>query len=60
MVTDAMHEVWLAASEAEVAAEGFDPGDLRRDRDRYSKGMQSASRAMFSEWLDGLDPRRTP
>ena len=59
-VTEEMHEVWLAASEAEVAAEGFDPDDLRRDRDLYSRGMQVASRAMFSEWLDGLDPRRTP
>jgi GMP synthase (glutamine-hydrolysing) len=59
-VTDEMHEVWLSASEAEVAAEGFDPENLRRDRERYSGGMQDASRAMFSEWLDGLDPRRTP
>lgn len=59
-VTDEMQEVWLAASEAEVAAEGLDPSDLRRDRERYSPGMQNASRAMFSEWLDGLDPRRTP
>ncbi|HSP53750.1 MAG TPA: glutamine amidotransferase [Cryobacterium sp.] len=59
-VTEEMHEVWLAASEAEVTAEGFDPGDLRRDRERYSRGMQEASRAMFSEWLDGLDPERTP
>lgn len=58
-VTAEMHEVWLAASEAEVAAEGFDPDDLRRDRELYSRGMQGASRAMFSEWLDGLDPERT-
>jgi len=59
-VTAEMHEEWLAASEAEVASEGFDLGDLRRDRERYSRGMQNASRAMFSEWLDGLDPERTP
>ncbi|TFC40017.1 glutamine amidotransferase [Cryobacterium sp. TMT2-14] len=59
-VTEEMHEVWLAASEAEVAAEGFDVGDLRRERERYSSGMQNASRSMFSEWLDGLGPRRTP
>ena len=54
-VTEEMHEVWLAASEAEVAAEGFDPADLRLERERYSEGMQGASRAMFSEWLAGLD-----
>ncbi|MBC7441006.1 MAG: glutamine amidotransferase [Ramlibacter sp.] len=59
-VTEEMHEAWLSASEAEVAAEGFDPEELRRDRERYSSGMQRASRAMFSEWLDGLGPRRTP
>ncbi|TFB98749.1 glutamine amidotransferase [Cryobacterium sp. HLT2-28] len=54
-VTEEMHEVWLAASEAEVAAEGFDPAGLRLERERYSEGMQGASRAMFSEWLAGLD-----
>ncbi len=54
-VTEEMHEVWLAASEAEVAAEGYAPTDLRLERDRYSAGMQAASRAMFSEWLAGLD-----
>lgn len=54
-VTEEMHEVWLAASEAEVAAEGFDPASLRLERERYSEGMQGASRAMFSEWLAGLD-----
>ncbi|TFC96182.1 MULTISPECIES: glutamine amidotransferase [Cryobacterium] len=58
-VTAEMHEVWLVASEAEVAAEGYNPADLRRDRELYSRGMQGASRAMFSEWLDGLDPERT-
>ena len=59
-VTDEMHEQWLAASEAELLAEGIDADVLRRERGRYSPGMQEASRAMFSEWLDGLDPRRTP
>lgn len=54
-VTEEMHEVWLTASEAEVAAEGFDPASLRLERERYSEGMQGASRAMFSEWLAGLD-----
>jgi GMP synthase (glutamine-hydrolysing) len=59
-VTDAMHEDWLQSSELEVVAEGLDPEALRSERARYSAGMQAASRAMFSEWLDGLDPRRTP
>ena len=54
-VTAEMHEVWLNASTDEVTAEGFDPTDLRRERERYSASMQVASRAMFSEWLDGLD-----
>lgn len=59
-VTEEMHEQWLAASEAELLAEGIDADGLRRERGRYAPGMQEASRAMFSEWLDGLDPRRTP
>jgi len=59
-VTDLMHEDWLRASAAEIAAEGLDADELRLERGRYSSGMQEASRAMFSEWLDGLDPRRTP
>ena len=59
-VTDEMHEQWLAASAPELLAEGVDADELRRERSRYSAAMQDASRAMFSEWLDGLDPRRTP
>ncbi|TFB56680.1 glutamine amidotransferase [Cryobacterium tagatosivorans] len=59
-VTDEMHEQWLAASAPELLAEGVDADDLRRERARYSAAMQDASRAMFSEWLDGLDPQRTP
>ena len=58
-VTDEMHEDWLRSAGPEVLAEGLDAEQLRRDRARYSSGMQQASRAMFSEWLDGLDPQRT-
>jgi GMP synthase (glutamine-hydrolysing) len=58
-VTDAMHEEWLSGSEDEVIAEGLDPEELRSERARYSEAMQVASRRMFSEWLDGLDSRRT-
>lgn len=64
-VTADMHESWLVSSAAELRAEGLDPDVLRRDRDRKSAAMQRASRALFSEWLDGLpgdeaDPRRSP
>jgi GMP synthase (glutamine-hydrolysing) len=59
-VTDEMHEDWLASSEQEVEAEGLDPEALRQDRARYSGRMQEASRRMLSEWLDGLDPQRSP
>jgi GMP synthase (glutamine-hydrolysing) len=58
-VTDEMHEDWLASSAGEVSAEGLDLTSLRQERERYSKRMQEASRRMFSEWLDGLDPQRT-
>jgi len=54
-VTPAMHEVWLQASSAEVAAAGLDPDVLRAERELYAGTMQDASRALFSEWLDGLD-----
>lgn len=59
-VTEEMHEDWLRTSAAEVAATGLDAEELRRERALYSAGMQEASRAMFSEWLDGLDPQKTP
>ncbi|MGO4689954.1 glutamine amidotransferase [Glaciibacter sp. 2TAF33] len=59
-VTDEMHEDWMASSASELEAEGLDVDRLRADRERYSRGMQEASRLMFSEWLDGLGPRRTP
>jgi GMP synthase (glutamine-hydrolysing) len=59
-VTDEMHEQWLAASVPELVAEGIDADELRSERGRYSPAMQAASRAMFSEWLDGLDLQRTP
>lgn len=59
-VTDEMHEQWLAASAAELLAENVDANELRRERAHYSATMQGASRAMFSEWLDGLGPRRSP
>jgi GMP synthase (glutamine-hydrolysing) len=59
-VTDDMHEDWLTTSAAELAAEGLEVETLRQERSRYSAAMQEASRLLFSEWLDGLEPRRTP
>jgi GMP synthase (glutamine-hydrolysing) len=55
-----MHEDWLTTSAAELAAEGLEVEALRQERSRYSAAMQEASRLLFSEWLDGLEPRRTP
>ena len=54
-VTPAMHEVWLRASAAELTSAGLDPDALRAERELYAATMQDASRALFSEWLDGLD-----
>ncbi|MGY4859138.1 glutamine amidotransferase-related protein [Cryobacterium sp. AP23] len=64
-VTAEMHETWLASSEAEVRAEGLNPDALRQERAEHSDAMQTASRALFSEWLaalpaDAAGPRRTP
>ncbi|MCU1634833.1 MAG: glutamine amidotransferase [Cryobacterium sp.] len=58
-VTDEMHEDWLRSSATELEKEGLDAEELRRDRERYSAGMQEASRLMFSEWLAGLDSKKT-
>ncbi len=54
-VTDAMHESWVADGYNELDEHAIDPDALRADRDRYSAGMQAASRAAFSEWLSSLD-----
>jgi GMP synthase (glutamine-hydrolysing) len=64
-VTAEMHDTWLASSGDELQSEGLDPHMLRHERDQHSDAMQSASRALFSEWLaalpgDDAGPRRTP
>ncbi|MFC6356632.1 glutamine amidotransferase [Luethyella okanaganae] len=56
-MTPEMHEAWLQASADELMAEGVDADELRRERERYSAGMQEASRRLFGEWLDGLENR---
>ncbi|HET6825588.1 MAG TPA: glutamine amidotransferase [Amnibacterium sp.] len=55
-VTDEMHERWVADGYNELDAHAIDPQALRLERERYSPSMQEASRAAFSEWLDGLAP----
>ena len=53
-VTDEMHESWVSDGYNELDEHAIDPDALRRDREAYSAGMQQASRAAFSEWLESL------
>ncbi|WP_348790081.1 gamma-glutamyl-gamma-aminobutyrate hydrolase family protein [Leifsonia sp. NPDC080035] len=53
-VTDEMHETWVSDGYNELDEQAIDPDALRRDREIYSAGMQEASRAAFSEWLESL------
>jgi GMP synthase (glutamine-hydrolysing) len=53
-VTDDMHEQWVDDGSEELDEQAIDPEALRRERERYSARMQEASRAAFSEWLEGL------
>lgn len=54
-LTEDMHERWVQDGYNELDEHAIDPDALRRERERYSARMQEASRAAFSEWLDGLD-----
>ncbi|MGD8166283.1 glutamine amidotransferase-related protein [Herbiconiux sp. P16] len=53
-LTDDMHEEWLVADAAYVAAAGYDPAALRAERERYGAGMQTASQRMLAEYLERL------
>jgi GMP synthase (glutamine-hydrolysing) len=53
-VTDDMHEQWVGDGYNELDEHAIDPDRLRRERERHSARMQEASRAAFSEWLEGL------
>jgi GMP synthase (glutamine-hydrolysing) len=53
-VTDEMHEQWVGVGYNELDEHAIDPDALRRERERHSARMQEASRAAFSEWLEGL------
>lgn len=57
-VTAPMHEVWTQNSSDLFAEEGIDPQEWRAMGREKNPAMQVASRAMLSEWLDGL--QRTP
>ena len=53
-LTDQMHERWVVDGADELAEHAIEPDALRAERQRHSARMQDASRAAFSEWLDGL------
>ncbi|GAB3118573.1 glutamine amidotransferase-related protein [Glaciibacter psychrotolerans] len=57
-LTATMHEEWLNLALAE--GDALEPAVLRAERERFSAAMQIASRALFSEWLDGLGFQRKP
>jgi hypothetical protein len=49
-----MHEQWLIGDDAYVRGAGYDPEELRAERQRYSAPMQEASARMLDEYLSGL------
>ncbi len=57
-ITAAMHEEWTQDSGEQFAEEGIDPEEWRALGRKHNPAMQVASRAMLSEWLDGL--QKTP
>lgn len=57
-VTAPMHEEWTLNSSDQFVEEGIDPEEWRALGRKHNPAMQVASRAMLSEWLDGL--QKTP
>lgn len=57
-ITADMHEAWTLNSGEQFAEEGIDDEEWRALGRKHNPPMQVASRAMFSEWLDGL--QKTP
>lgn len=53
-VTAPMHEEWTLNSTERFAAAGIDVDEWRALGREHNPAMQVASRAMLSEWLDGL------
>lgn len=48
-------ERWLIGHAAELAAAGIDPRGVRADAARIGPLLAAAARAMFAEWLQGLE-----
>lgn len=53
-LTERMHEQWLIGDDAYVRGAGYDPEELRTERQRYSAPMQEASARMLDEYLSRL------
>ncbi len=48
-------ERWLLGHAAELAGAGIDPRELRRQAALWKEPLRRAARAMFAEWLDGMN-----
>lgn len=49
-------ERWLVGHAVELARAGIDPRRLREDAHRFGPCLRDAGRAMFTNWLQGLEP----
>lgn len=56
-VTDEMHELWSEDTDGLLASEGISREQWRSLRLKHNDAMQEVSRAMFGEWLEGLEIR---
>ncbi|MCC6270524.1 MAG: gamma-glutamyl-gamma-aminobutyrate hydrolase family protein [Microbacteriaceae bacterium] len=56
-VTNSMHEEWTLESDELFAENNIDAGEWRALGRIHNPPMQAASRAMLSEWLDGVQKR---
>lgn len=52
---EARFEHWLLGHASELATAGISPVALRRDAERYAKGLERAATALMTEWLAGLE-----
>lgn len=64
-VLAARFEHWLLGHASELATAGIIPAALRRDAQRYGKGLEAAGERVLAAWLAGLDrkehqPGRAP
>lgn len=49
-------EPWLVGHATELSTAGIDPRAIRADAIRHGARLREAGRAMFGEWLEGLEP----